>query len=115
MSGKQDHPPPYGAPPNAPQPVYGSGPSPYADHQQQPYYQPGPQMGYYDQQQGTQGYYNQQQGPFPAGHGPYPPPGGPYGQPPMGYMPQQRERRGPGLCEGLLAGLACCCCLDLLF
>jgi len=134
MASKPDAPPPYGGPPQAPKPTYGNeSPGPYGQDQRQGYYPPGgpsgPQQNYY-QQQGPQqgyyqpgpqmGYYNQQQGPYPSGQGPYPPQGqygpgpGGYQQGP-GYVPQQRQSAAPGLCGGLLAGLACCCCLDLLF
>ncbi|KAH7328269.1 hypothetical protein B0I35DRAFT_403669 [Stachybotrys elegans] len=93
---EQQQPPPYGAPPlQQPQPSYGA-PGPYPQggdpYQQNAYYAPGPQMGYYNQQPGP--YDQQQQGPFPAGYGPYPPQPGPYGQQPVGYMPQER-RGGP--------------------
>lgn len=122
MAKQGEEPPPYGAPPQAPKPAYGGPPFPQDQQQhgyypppgQQNYYQPGPQMGYYNQQQ--------QQGPFPAGQGPYPPQGqygqpgpGQYYPPGPGYAPQQKQRRKPGLMEGLLAGIACCCCLDCLF
>ena len=57
--------------------------------------QPGP---YYPQQPYGQGY----------GYGGYPPQ-----QPQVVY---ERDRgAGSGICTGLLAGLACCCCLDCLF
>ena len=124
---KGDEPPPYaGGHPAPPQQAYGGSAAPYQgsyspgpqQQYQQPhqqYYQPGPQMGYY----------NQQQGPYPAGQGPYPPPNQ-YGQPNQygppqgyyqggpGYMPQDRRDDKGGLMGGLLAGLACCCCLDCL-
>lgn len=81
------------------------------------YYQPNPNMGYYQpQQQGYPpqqgGYY--QQGPYgqqPQG-GYYGQPGGYYGQPQGRY---QNQSSSSGCLEGVLAGLACCCCLDLLF
>ncbi|KAL7789028.1 hypothetical protein V8C37DRAFT_386991 [Trichoderma ceciliae] len=130
-----DHPPAYGEQPQAPQPTYGGygsyeqGQSSYNQQNlqspqgQQTYYQPGPQMGYY----------NQQQGPFP-GQGQYPPgqyPPGQYpqGQYPLGQYPQQgyyggggrpfNGNRGTegtisGLLGGLALGTACCCCLDCL-
>ena len=123
VMSKNDYPPAYGGGPAPPQPAYGGAPygqgspDPYAQQQggqASGYYQPGPQMGYYDQQQ--------QQGPYPGGQGPYPPQPGPYG-PPQGYY-QQPDHRGNGgggggaaggICAGLFAGLACCCCLDCLF
>ncbi|CAM1511486.1 Fc.00g089990.m01.CDS01 [Cosmosporella sp. VM-42] len=111
MAYKQDEPPAYGAPPHPPQPAYGGGyQDPYQQNQNQGYYQQGPPQ---------MGYYNQQQGPHPGGQGGYPPQQGGYGQqgyPPQGgYYQDNRTRGGPGLLGGLLAGLACCCCLDCLF
>ncbi|PHH82491.1 hypothetical protein CDD82_5827 [Ophiocordyceps australis] len=116
MARKGEEPPPYGVPPQAPKPTFDSGPSQQqaqynpgqpSSYNQQPqgaYYQPGPQMGYY----------NQQQGPYPAGQGPYPPQG--QYPPGPGYVPQQRNNQQKvGMLEGLLAGLACCCCLDIIF
>ncbi|KKZ64293.1 hypothetical protein EMCG_09725 [[Emmonsia] crescens] len=38
--------------------------------------------------------------------------------PPQGHYVDNRETSrgaGGGICAGLLAGLACCCCLDMLF
>ena len=81
-----------------------------------PYYQPNPNMGYYPPQQ--QGPYAQ--GPYtqgPYAQGPYAQ--GPYG-PQQGYYPQGRyqdryQDSSFGCLEGLMASLACCCCLELLF
>lgn len=48
----------------------------------------------------------------------YGPPGPGYGYPPQGppqqVIYQDRQSSGPGICTGILAGLACCCCLDML-
>jgi hypothetical protein len=132
MANKYDEPPAYTSGPQAgPQPPQPS----YQQEQQvgyprplqgpgnpgQQYYQPNQQMGYYQQNGPPQGGYYQQGGPPQGGYyqqGGYPPPqqGGYYGQ--QGYYPQgqyQNQRSGPGCLEGILAGLACCCCLDLLF
>ncbi|GAW20147.1 hypothetical protein ANO14919_096440 [Xylariales sp. No.14919] len=124
MSHKYDEPPAYhnGSGPQAPQAAY---------HQQQPYggdpnypgYAPGPNMGYYQQQQQQPGGYPpQQQGGYypPQGPGYYPPQQGGY-YPPQGGYYQQQDNRGfaggaTGGCLGALLGaFACCCCLDLLF
>ncbi|KAL6896489.1 hypothetical protein GGI43DRAFT_386019 [Trichoderma evansii] len=98
---------------------------------QQAYYQPGPQMTYY----------NQQQGPFPGqgqypgggqypGQGQYPQGQNTYVQYPQGQYPQGQYYQGyqrpgyvssrppnntsTGFWEGLAIGTACCCCLDCL-
>ncbi|XDG09540.1 hypothetical protein ABKA04_009155 [Annulohypoxylon sp. FPYF3050] len=74
MSGKDDLPPAYGAPPQAPQAAYQGGYPP-----QQPGYGPPPNMGYY------------QQGPPPQGQyqgGYYGPPQGQQGYYQQGYPPQ---------------------------
>lgn len=75
--------------------------------------------------QGQMMYGDPNQQNYDANRGYYPPPGQPqYGPPQGGYYPPQQqpvyveERRsggGPGICAGLFAGLACCCCLDCLF
>jgi len=73
--------------------------------------------GYFQQQS------SQQYGPAPQGYGYYgqpPPQGYGYGygpgQPPNGgYYERDRGSGGSGICAGLMAGLACCCCLDCLF
>ncbi|KAI0899698.1 hypothetical protein F4806DRAFT_453576 [Annulohypoxylon nitens] len=107
MSGKDDLPPAYGAPPQAPQAAYQGGYPP-----QQPGYGPPPNMGYY------------QQGPPPQGQyqgGYYGPPQGQQGYYQQGYPPQgqyqhQQSSSGADGCLGVLLGaLACCCCLDCLF
>ncbi|KAH8680912.1 hypothetical protein BX600DRAFT_428889 [Xylariales sp. PMI_506] len=112
MASKYDDPPAYSGPPQAPQPSYqqhgGYPPQQqvgfYGPPQQGGYYQPNPNMGYYPPQQ------QQQQGPYGPPQG-----GGYYGQP--GYYPQGRyqDSSSMGCLEGMLAALACCCCLDLLF
>jgi hypothetical protein len=129
MSKPYDQPPAYDNGPQQPQAAYQQpyNTGAYGQQQQQGpygggndgYYQSNPNMGYYNQQQGGYpppmnggGYYNQQQ------QGYYGPPqqGGYYQQ---GYPPQGRYQddrsSGPGCLEGVLAALACCCCLDLLF
>ncbi|KAL3421180.1 hypothetical protein PVAG01_07625 [Phlyctema vagabunda] len=112
---------------------------------QSDYYGASPAMGHaqpyggYPPHQGGYGggYGAPQEGYPPQGYPPqgYPPNNGYYGQnPQMGYQQQQQygppqgmyyggqpqgqyveRRRGPGFCEAVLASLACCCCLDLLF
>jgi len=88
-----------------------------------------PNQSQYDGNRGGFGQQQQQQS-----YGP--PQGNGYGQPQgqgngYGYgqqrYPQQQQQppnvvyergsggAGRGICEGLLAGLACCCCLDCLF
>ncbi|KIY03645.1 uncharacterized protein Z520_00336 [Fonsecaea multimorphosa CBS 102226] len=108
-------------PPQYPPPAQNPGPN----HIQTGFQSPPPPMAYdpnYQQQQydasrgANNGYY---------GGGP-PPPQGYYGGP--GYGPPQgwnggqpvmyerdRGSAGPGICTGILAGLACCCCLEALF
>ncbi|KAH0832466.1 hypothetical protein AYO21_05149 [Fonsecaea monophora] len=105
-------------------------PAQYAapNHSQTGFQSPPPQMAYdpnYQQQQmydpnhgANQGYYGG--GPPPQGYygGPgYGPPQGWNGQQPPPQVVYERDRgsSGPGICTGLLAGLACCCCLDALF
>jgi hypothetical protein len=75
------------------------------------YSQGPPAGGYYG---GQQMHYGQPQGPYPPqqGYGPGPYGPGPYQQQPYGYYDDRRG--GPGMCEGLLAAMACCCCLDCL-
>jgi len=96
---------------------------------------PGPNAMVYDpnqgQSDGTRGAFGQQQQqPYGPAQGYGPPQGQGYGN---GYgqqgYPQQQQQQPPnvvyeresgggsgrGICEGLLAGLACCCCLDCLF
>lgn len=102
MSHKYDEPPAYGAyGGGAPQPPEAAYQGYQQGYQQGPpqgnYYEPGPQMGYYQQ--------------HPAYGQPYPPQGG-YYQQPNGYY--RDNRSGPGCLEAMLAGLACCCCLDCL-
>jgi hypothetical protein len=111
MSGKYDHPPAYPGAPATPQAAYTGASGDYYNHGNQGYNQsPGP-GGYY-QQNPQMGYH--QQGPYQQG--PYPPPQGYHGQhPPQGYYQDDRGGRKPGCLEGMLAALACCCCLDLLF
>ncbi|KAI1850072.1 hypothetical protein JX265_003445 [Neoarthrinium moseri] len=124
MSKPHDEPPAYNAGPQQPQASYQGG---YPQNQQQvgpygqgpygppangSYYQSNPNMGYYQQQGPPQGgyYQQQQQGPYGYQQGGY------YGQP--GYPPQgryQNQSHKPGCLEGILAGLAVCCCLDFLF
>jgi len=113
MSNKYDEPPAYPGAPQAPATAYHGGgdfnqqqynhaygsPPPqggYGSPPPQGYYQPQPQMGYH------------QQGPYPPQQQGYYPQQG-------GYYQQPNQRRSPGCLEGLLAALACCCCLDLLF
>ncbi|KAK4134267.1 hypothetical protein BT67DRAFT_442179 [Trichocladium antarcticum] len=141
MSHKPDDPPAYGAhpPPNPPQPSYGGsgGPPPapqpnyssYPDGSASAYYQAGPPMGYHGQ-----AHPHPPPMPMPMPMQPQPQPGyysgapgGPYGPPPPGqgyppqqggmyYPPQERQKSGrPGIFEACLAGMACCCCLDILF
>ncbi|KAK3318514.1 hypothetical protein B0H66DRAFT_603098 [Apodospora peruviana] len=107
MAQKYDEPPAYGhGGPQAPQQAYyppqqGPGgygaPPPQGGHGQD-YYQPGPQMGY-----------GQQPGYGPPHQGGY----YPQGQP-QGHYGNDRKS-GPGFFEACLAGMACCCCLDILF
>jgi len=96
-------------PPQYPQNTYGNNPG---------YASPPPQ--------GQMMYGDPNQQNYDPNRGYYPPPGQPqYGPPQQGgyYPPQQQpmyveERKsggGPGICAGLFAGLACCCCLDCLF
>ncbi|KAL7950208.1 hypothetical protein V8C42DRAFT_309811 [Trichoderma barbatum] len=149
-TNRGEHPPAYGEP-QAPKPTYGGyegyqqgQPSNYQEgvqgpQGQQAYYQPGPQMGYYNQQQGSypgqgqySGYGQYPQGQYPQGQypqgqypqGQYPQGQYPQGQyPPQGYyggagQPYPGDRRTGGTTSGLLGGLAlgtaCCCCLDCL-
>jgi hypothetical protein len=108
MSHKHDEPPAYGNNPSYPQQAYyqGGGPPP----------QQGAAGGYYQQQQpmgyGGHPQQQQQQGPPPPGgyyqQGPYPPQGQYHGQ------HQEQKSSGPGFFSACLAGLACCCCLDML-
>ncbi|KAK0335736.1 hypothetical protein LTR91_019359 [Friedmanniomyces endolithicus] len=74
---------------------YGAGP--YGGPPQQQGYGPGPY-----QQQGQPMYYQQQQQQQP------------YGYPPPGQYGGRGGGAGEGICAGLLGGLACCCCLDML-
>ena len=56
-------------------------------------------------------------GPPPQGYygGPgYGPPQG-YGQPPPNVVYERDRGSGGGICAGLCAALACCCCLDAIF
>lgn len=125
MSKPYDQPPAYDSGPQHPQAAYQQPGQPFYGQQQQQqqqpygnnyYYQSNPNMGYYQQQQ--------QQGPPPGGYyqqqqqGYYGPPqqGGYYqqGYPPQGRYQDQGSSSG-GCLQGILAGLACCCCLDLLF
>ncbi|EGR51958.1 uncharacterized protein TRIREDRAFT_103671 [Trichoderma reesei QM6a] len=119
-NNRGENPPAYGEPPQVPEAAYGGyagyqqqgQPSNYQQGfqspqgQQQAYYQPGPQMGYYNQQQG---YY---QGQYPGGYNQWPQgqyaqgqyAQGQYGQyPPQGYY---GDRRPGGTTSGLLGGLA---------
>jgi len=96
MSNKYDDPPGY----YQSQPQMGYGPQPPAAA----YHGGGPGPGPYQQ-------------PYHQGYGP-PPPGAYYQPHPQHggyYQHQQSQRRSPGCLEGMLAALACCCCLDLLF
>ncbi|OJD25104.1 hypothetical protein ACJ73_03527 [Blastomyces percursus] len=106
-----------GAPPSYPPPVhqdagpYQPQPGPYgqpqsaaADYYNQPQQYGPPQGQYYPPQQG-----------YPQQPMYYAPQGGP---PPQGHYVDNRDSSrgtGGGICAGLLAGLACCCCLDILF
>ncbi|EXJ67290.1 uncharacterized protein A1O5_09303 [Cladophialophora psammophila CBS 110553] len=87
---------------------------------------PPPQMAYdpnyqqqYDASRGAnQGYYGgppPPQGYYGGGPGYGPPQGWNGQQPPPVVYERDRGSGGPGICAGLLAGLACCCCLDALF
>jgi len=136
--------PPEGPPPSYPQPVhqdagpYNSPGSPFQGDprgnngnyygspvpQNEGYGSPTPQ-GYYGPPaqyngggQGGFGYGGpQQQGPMQYQQQGY---GGGYGGPgyaPQGYYANQRGGpggAGEGICAGLLAAMACCCCLDIL-
>ncbi|KAJ5575341.1 hypothetical protein N7450_009240 [Penicillium hetheringtonii] len=83
-------------------------PSPGAANE---YYGGQPQGGYYQQ-----GYPPQQQGVVTTVKVPMQ-------YPQQGYPPQQYQQRGQhsggsgagGICAGIMAALACCCCLDILF
>lgn len=81
--------------------------------QQQGYYPP--QQGYGQPQQNQQGYYPQGQQPmyYPPQQQGYPP------QQQQGYYANDRGRSGGsgagGICAGIMAAMACCCCLDILF
>lgn len=109
-------------PPSYPAPSYGQG-------QNQGFQSPPPGGMVYGQDQyggQQQGYYGQQ-GPNPnygyggqQGYGGGPPQSGPgygygYQQQPNVVYERDRGMGGGGICAGLLAGLACCCCLDCLF
>lgn len=96
-------------------------PPPSADPYNQGGYQsPPPQMSY-DQNYPQQQQYDMSRGPGgPGYYGPpqqgyYGPPQGWGGQPPPQVIYQKDRSSGGGLCTGLLAGLACCCCLDAIF
>ncbi|OJJ50037.1 hypothetical protein ASPZODRAFT_128627 [Penicilliopsis zonata CBS 506.65] len=120
---------PEGAPPSYPQPIH----DPNA-YQGTPVNSPPPGQEYYNQN----GYYPPNQygqpqpgyGPPQPGYGPpqgygAPPPQGMYyqqqGYPPpqQGYYADDRGDRGMGagggICAGIMAAMACCCCLDILF
>jgi hypothetical protein len=62
--------------------------------------------GYYGPPPPQQGYY--------GGPG-YGPPQGWNGQPPQTVVYERERSSGPGICAGLCAALACCCCLDAIF
>ncbi|OAP63178.1 hypothetical protein AYL99_02405 [Fonsecaea erecta] len=100
-------------------------PAQYPNHSQTGFQSPPPQMAYdpnyqqqYDASRGmNQGYYG---GPPPpqgyyGGPGYGPPPPGWNGQPQPVIYQRDRSGDGPGICTGILAGLACCCCLEALF
>ncbi|QSS60159.1 Uvi15-like protein [Histoplasma capsulatum] len=105
------------APPSYPPPAHQDA-GPYA-----------PPQGQYGHPSAAADYYNQPQqyGPPPGQYYPpqqgYPQQG--YPQQPMYYAPQPQGHyvdnrdssrgTGGGICAGILAGLACCCCLDILF
>ncbi|EHK43229.1 uncharacterized protein TrAtP1_001561 [Trichoderma atroviride] len=148
-TNRGDQPPAYGetsSPPQPPQPAYGRDGGYYGYDQNQPnyyqqgiqspqgqqaYYQPGPQMSYYNQQQspfpGQGQYYGGGQYP---GQGQYPQGQNTYVQYPQGQYPQGQYYQGnqrpgyvssrppnngsTGFLEGLAIGTACCCCLDCL-
>ncbi|PVZ97857.1 hypothetical protein BB558_006182 [Smittium angustum] len=78
------------------------------------YQQPQQQYGYGGPQQS--GYPQQGYPPQPAypPHAAYPP-GQHQQQPQVVYVQQQKESSGPGVGTGICAGLAICCCLDMLF
>ncbi|KGQ01867.1 hypothetical protein PAAG_11443 [Paracoccidioides lutzii Pb01] len=117
MSDNKHNAPPPSYPPATYQDAgpYPPPPAPYAPspsntaaqyyNQPQQYGQQQPPPGqYYPPQQGYQQqpmYYGPQCGPPPQGH----------------YVDNRDTTRGAGtsICAGLLAGLACCCCLDFLF
>ncbi|KAJ5385490.1 hypothetical protein N7517_003401 [Penicillium concentricum] len=97
-------PPPQGQSPGAANDYYGGG-----QPQQQSYYPP--QQGYGQPQQ--QGYYPQGQPMYyPPQQQGYPP------QQQQGYYANDRGNSGGGaggICAGIMAAMACCCCLDILF
>ncbi|EKV08928.1 UV-induced protein uvi15 [Penicillium digitatum] len=120
---------PTSPPPSYPAQVHNAGPY----HQQQPGQSPGAANDYYGGQPQQQGYYPPQQGygqPQQNQQGYYP-----QGQQPMYYSPQQQVQGYPpqqqqgyyadargrsdggagGICAGIMAAMACCCCLDILF
>jgi hypothetical protein len=115
-------PPSYPAPVHDAGPYYPNSPAPQGGSPgtAQDYYgggQPQQQGGYYPQQ----GYGQpQQQGYYPQGQPMYYPPQQ-QGYPPQqqqGYYANDRGRSGDGaggICAGIMAALACCCCLDILF
>ncbi|KAH6635301.1 hypothetical protein B0J18DRAFT_406854 [Chaetomium sp. MPI-SDFR-AT-0129] len=110
---KHDEPPAYHNPNNP----YNNSPNPHGSPAPGGYYQQQQPMGYGQGQYPQGGGYPQPQ-PGPGGYyqqGPYGPAHGyGHGGPQMYGPPQQRQKSGPGMLEACLAGLACCCCLDLL-
>jgi hypothetical protein len=78
------------------------------------------QQGYYPTQQGYGQPQQNQQGYYPQGQPMYYPPQQQGGYPPQqqGYYANDRGNSGSGaggICAGIMAAMACCCCLDILF
>ncbi|OMJ15871.1 hypothetical protein AYI70_g5904 [Smittium culicis] len=102
-----------------PQPSSYGGPQPDNYGGQQPYY---PDKGADYLNNGERGYQQQYQQYPPQGAYPAYPPGhqnmgGQYGQQPQVVYVQQQPNQssGPGVGTGICAGLALCCCLDMMF
>ena len=81
---------------------------------------PPPQGAAQDYYQGGQGYYPPHQNFSPQPQGYYgQPPGQMYYPPQQGYYAGDRGRQdgssAGGICAGIMAAMACCCCLDILF
>ncbi|KAM0810454.1 hypothetical protein AB5N19_10803 [Seiridium cardinale] len=106
MSKPHEYPPAYDGP-QQPQASY-QYPGPYGQNPgNNGYYQSQQNMGYHQQGPYAQGGYQQPYQPQQGGY--YPQPGA---HPQRQY---QEPSSSSGCLQGILAGLACCCCLDCLF